>query len=69
MSTLEGCLRRLPTQTGRVFMMREWLGFETSEICTQLGLTAENCRMILHRARMGLRQCMTAQGHTVRNAA
>ncbi len=69
MSTLEGCLRRLPAQTGRVFMMREWLGFETSEICAQLGLTAENCRMILHRARMGLRVCMTAQGHTARNAA
>lgn len=69
MSTLEGCLRRLPPQTGRVFMMREWLGFETSEICEQLGLTAENCRTILHRARMGLRQCMTAQGHTARSAA
>ncbi len=69
MFTLEGCLRRLPAQTGRVFMMREWLGFETSEICAQLGLTAENCRMILHRARMGLRVCMTAQGHTSRNTA
>lgn len=67
MSTLEGCLRRLPVQTGRVFMMREWLGFETSEICKRLGLSAENCRMILHRARMGLRQCMTAQGHTARS--
>lgn len=69
MFTLEGCLLRLPAQTGRVFMMREWLGFETSEICAQLGLTAENCRMILHRARMGLRVCMTAQGHTSRNTA
>jgi RNA polymerase sigma-70 factor (ECF subfamily) len=69
MSTLEGCLRRLPPQTGRVFMMREWLGFETSEICEQLGLTAENCRMIMHRARTGLRQCMTVHGHTARSAA
>jgi len=64
MSVMETCLKRLPTQTERVFMMREWLGFETSEICEHLGLSAENCRMILHRARMGLRQCMTAQGHT-----
>lgn len=64
MSVLEACLKRLPSQTGRVFMMREWLGFETSEICERLGLSAENCRMVLHRARMGLRQCMTAQGHT-----
>ncbi|PKO76417.1 MAG: RNA polymerase subunit sigma [Betaproteobacteria bacterium HGW-Betaproteobacteria-15] len=69
MSTLDGCLRRLPTQTGRVFMMREWLGFETSEICEQLGLTADNCRMILHRARMGLRQCMSAHGQVAGSAA
>jgi RNA polymerase sigma-70 factor (ECF subfamily) len=69
MSTLEACLRHLPAQTGRVFMMREWLGFETSEICERLGLTADNCRMVLHRARMGLRQCMTSHGHTVRSAA
>lgn len=64
MSVMEACLKRLPAQTGRVFMMREWLGFETPEICERLDLSAENCRMVLHRARMGLRQCMTAQGHT-----
>lgn len=58
MSTLEGCLGRLPRQTGRVFLMREWLGFETSEICERLGLSAENCRMILFRARTALRVCM-----------
>ena len=55
---LEQCVDRLPRQTGRVFMMREWLGFETAEICTRLGLSAENCRTILHRARLGLRECM-----------
>jgi len=64
MSVMEACLKRQPSQTGRVFMMREWLGFETPEICERLGLSAENCRMVLHRARMGLRQCMTAQGHS-----
>jgi len=64
MSVMEACLKRLPSQTGRVFMMREWLGFETTEICERLSLSAENCRMILHRARMGLRQCMMSQGHT-----
>lgn len=69
MTVMEACMQRLPAQTGRVFMMREWLGFETSEICGQLGLTADNCRMILHRARMGLRQCMTAQGHSARSVS
>ncbi|PKO68762.1 MAG: RNA polymerase subunit sigma [Betaproteobacteria bacterium HGW-Betaproteobacteria-16] len=69
MHTLESCLRCLPAQTSRVFMMREWLGFETSEICERLGLSADNCRMVLHRARTGLRQCMTSHGHTARSAA
>jgi RNA polymerase sigma-70 factor, ECF subfamily len=55
---LEQCVDCLPRQTGRVFMMREWLGFETSEISSRLDLSAENCRMILHRARMGMRDCM-----------
>lgn len=58
MTMLELCAARLPKQTGRVFMMREWLGFETSEICTRLEITADNCRTTLHRARMGMRECM-----------
>lgn len=58
MTVLERCLSCLPRQTGRVFMMREWLGFETTEICERVGVSAENCRTIMHRARMALRSCM-----------
>jgi len=58
LTVLEQCLGGLPQQTGRVFMMREWLGFETSEICERLKFSAENCRTILHRARTALRVCM-----------
>ncbi|MDP1692479.1 MAG: sigma-70 family RNA polymerase sigma factor [Burkholderiaceae bacterium] len=58
MGVLNGCMTALPSQTGRVFMMREWLGFETAEIADRLGLSADNCRQLLHRARMGLRGCM-----------
>lgn len=58
LTILELCVDRLPNQMGRIFMMREWLGFETTEICSRLNLSADNCRMILHRARMGMRQCM-----------
>jgi len=64
MSVMETCLKHLPAQTRRVFMMREWLGFETTESCERLSLSADNCRMVLHRARMGLRSCMTSHGHT-----
>jgi RNA polymerase sigma-70 factor, ECF subfamily len=58
MQTLEACLSCLPAQTRRVFMMREWLGFESDEIRVQLGLSADNVRTILHRARLSLRECM-----------
>ncbi len=58
MATLEGCMGCLPAQTRRVFMMREWLGFESDEIRVRLGLSADNVRTILHRARMALRDCM-----------
>jgi RNA polymerase sigma-70 factor, ECF subfamily len=53
---LEALLATLPAQTRRVFMMREWLGFETDEIRAQLGLSADNVRQTLHRARMLLRE-------------
>jgi len=54
----EACLDRLPSNTARVFMMREFLGFETEEICKELNLTASNCWVVLHRARMALRLCL-----------
>lgn len=58
MTVLERCVSCLPRQTGRVFMMREWLGFETAEICERTAISADNCRTILHRARTALRDCM-----------
>lgn len=54
----EACLEHLPANTGRVFMMREFLGFESDEICSQLGISTSNCHVILHRARLKLRGCM-----------
>lgn len=52
------CLTRLPENTARVFMMREYLGFDTREICGELSITAANCWVVLHRARMSLRLCL-----------
>jgi RNA polymerase sigma-70 factor (ECF subfamily) len=54
----EACLEHLPPNTGRVFMMREFLGFESDEICSQLAISTSNSHVILHRARMKLRGCM-----------
>jgi RNA polymerase sigma-70 factor (ECF subfamily) len=54
----EACLENLPAKTGRVFMMREFLGFDTDEICKELGMTPSNCWVVLHRARLALRACL-----------
>ncbi len=54
----EACLDHLPVKTARVFMMREFLGFETDEICKEAGISASNCWVVLHRARLGLRSCL-----------
>jgi len=54
----EACLEVLPANTARVFMMREFLGFETDEICRNLAISTSHCHVILHRARAGLRRCL-----------
>lgn len=54
----EACLDRLPANTSRVFMMREFLGFDTDEICKELAISSSNCWVVLHRARMALRLCL-----------
>ena len=57
-TVFESCLEHLPENTARVFMMREFLEFETPEVCQELNITTTNCNVILHRARNGLRRCL-----------
>jgi RNA polymerase sigma-70 factor (ECF subfamily) len=51
-AVFEACLDHLPPKTARVFMMREFLGFETGEICKETGISSSNCWVLLHRARL-----------------
>lgn len=55
---LELCLEKLPEQSARLFMMREWLELETDEICKELAITPANVWVILYRARVRLRECL-----------
>lgn len=57
---LQACVNELPGSLGRVFLMREWLGYESSEICKELGITTTNCHVMLFRARIRLRDCLEA---------
>jgi RNA polymerase sigma-70 factor (ECF subfamily) len=55
---LEACLDGLPPTQARVFMMREWLEFSSDECCKELAITATNLWVLLHRARLRLRDCL-----------
>jgi RNA polymerase sigma-70 factor, ECF subfamily len=55
---LEVCLERMRAKTARIFMMREWLELDTSEICKELGISASNAWVMLYRARVQLRECL-----------
>lgn len=55
----EACIGGLPEKPARVFGMRELLGMETDEICKELNLSPSNCWVLLHRARLGLRDCLS----------
>ena len=57
----ETCLDHLPPDQGRVFMMREFVEMETSEICAEVGITTTNLHVLMHRARLRLRNCL--EGH------
>ncbi|HZR02109.1 MAG TPA: sigma-70 family RNA polymerase sigma factor [Burkholderiales bacterium] len=54
----DACTKGMPAQTARVFILREFMGLETEEICKELGITTNNCWVLLYRARMNLRQCL-----------
>ena len=55
---LESCMNALPKVTARVFTLREVMGVSTEEICAELGITSNNCWVLIYRARMSLRQCL-----------
>lgn len=55
---LEACCDHLPATQGRVFMMREWLELDTDEICKELQISSTNLFVLLHRARLRLRECL-----------
>lgn len=54
----EQCNQRMPLNTARAFMMREFMDMTTEEICQELSISTTNCWVLLHRARLALRECL-----------
>lgn len=57
---LDACIEKLPPTQGRVFLMREWLELSSDEVCKELDITSTNLWVLLHRARLRLRDCLQA---------
>jgi RNA polymerase sigma-70 factor (ECF subfamily) len=60
---------RLPAGQRAVVILRDMEGCDAEEACTLLGLTAENQRVLLHRARGRIRQAIDAVTGDARTAA
>jgi len=57
-AVLDACADKLPPTMGRLFMMREWLELPADEVWKELHLTSTNLYVLLHRARLRLRECL-----------
>jgi len=53
-----GCLQRLSQRQADAFTLRELENLESDQICKELEISASNLWVLLHRARLGLMQCM-----------
>ena len=52
------CLKQLPPRQAQVFGLCELDGLSGEETCKVLGLSASNLWVLMHRARLRLRQCL-----------
>ncbi len=52
------CLEGLPGNQARVFMMKEFIELDSTEICSTVGITTSNLNVMLHRSRLRLRECL-----------
>ena len=55
---IDGCLETVPTKQRMAFLLREVEELDTKEICKILDVTRTNLGVLLHRARMRLRECL-----------
>jgi RNA polymerase sigma-70 factor (ECF subfamily) len=56
--TLHSCMGHLPARTAHAFSMRELDDMDTADICKELGISPTNLWVMLHRARLQLRECL-----------
>jgi RNA polymerase sigma-70 factor (ECF subfamily) len=57
-ATLRKCLGKLPERVAHVFVLREVDGISSKEVCEIAAVSENNLWVMLHRARMALRECL-----------
>ena len=57
-TALDDCIDKLPEKYRIVFVLKTVRNYETEVICNELGISASNLWVIIHRARTQLRKCM-----------
>ncbi len=55
---MDDCLQKLPERSKSIFILREMDGLSRDEIAAAIGVTANNIGVMLHRARLLLRDCI-----------
>jgi RNA polymerase sigma-70 factor, ECF subfamily len=63
---LDQCLQTLPLRQERAFKLRNCMEKDTAEICDELGVTANNLYVMLHRANRRLRASFQKANHGFR---
>ena len=58
-STLESCLSKIPNKLAQVFHLKMIVEEESAVICEMLNITDANYWVILHRAKVQLRSCLS----------
>jgi len=59
-AALLACLAKLPPRIAQTFWLREGEGHDSDWLCKELGISPTNLWAMLHRARLGLRRCLSA---------
>jgi len=55
---LKNCITKLPEKTAAAFTMKNMDDLDTEEICKELNITPSNYWVMMHRAKLMLRECM-----------
>jgi len=57
-SALDFCIENLPEKYRMVFLLKTVQNYETEEVCNELDISSSNLWVIIHRARVQLRECL-----------